>query len=234
MAACNNNLVVNIGAGDGPFNITGGAGSPGLPRNGVNVGPTTPPAPAQEFDCWPWLLVIPPLSIPGAGVECPASFNAALPAAGSFRLPFLGHSTDVTLKNSAGAPLTGPFNPPLKICFRYKQPELDAVGGSPAQFHIQTFRNGVWESLPTTPEGDPSSQVLGRVCAPVDHLTLFAIFVKDGAADQTVAGESSQAAISDVKYLPETGLRPVNPWLWAGGLALAVAVSGLLFIKRRK
>jgi hypothetical protein len=43
---------------------------------------------------------------------------------------------------------------------------------------------------------------LGRVCAPVDHLTLFGLFAGDGYAP---AG-----GVAGVKYLPETGLRPIT------------------------
>ena len=198
------------------------------------VEPAPPPVPpaAQEFNCWPWLVVIPPLSIPDAGVECPASLGAQLPAASSLR--FLGHSTDVTIKDAAGNLVTQ-FNPPIKICFRYNQPDLDALGGEPANFLIQAFRNGVWESLPTTPESDPSSQVLGRTCAPVDHLTLFALFDR-GSSEASV----QPAAALGVKYLPETGLRPIEPWqpivgrVMFAGAALAIGFGVWVVIRWRK
>lgn len=183
-------------------------------------GPAAPPPPApaeQVFDCWPWQLIVPPLVVPHASSDCLPSLGATLPAASSF--PFLGHSTDVTLKNAGGIPVTGPFSPPLKICFRYRQSELDAVGGNPANFLIQTFHNGSWETLSTIPEADPSPSVLGRTCAQVDHLTLFALF--DGYDRETTPSEVSPTnagvtqpaddLMATVKYLPETGVRSVSP-----------------------
>ncbi len=162
------------------------------------------------------MVIVPPLSIPGAGNECRPSLGAALPLAGTFR--YLGHSTDVIIKDAGGTPVTQ-FKPPLKICFRYNQPELAAVNGNPANFLIQTFQHGAWESLPTMPEDDPASEVLGRVCAPVNHLTLFALFSKDEEKGnpfallpqvdfgRTNSNLSTQnPAIPGVKYLPETGV----------------------------
>jgi hypothetical protein len=194
--------------------------------------------PDQVFDCWPWQLILPPLGVPHASSECLPSLGAPLPASSTFR--YLGHSTEVIIKDAGGAPVTQ-FNPPLKICFRYRQPELDTVAGDPAKLLIQTFRNGVWESLPTTPEGDPSPSVLGRACAPVDHLTLFALFAQDGsetpAAEDTsgVAGASvvEGSPLASVKYLPETGVWSDKRW-WLGGLLVSVVVGVGLWVLRRR
>jgi predicted outer membrane repeat protein len=155
--------------------------------------PPAAPAPpqAQRFDCWPWLVIVPPGAAPDVapGQWCQASLGQPLPAPATLR--YLDHSTEVVLKDSAGNPITS-FALPIKVCFRYTQLELDAVGGAPASFLIQVFRDGQWTALPTAPDS-----TLGQpgVCAPVDHLTLFALF------------ERPPATQTFPKYLPETGER---------------------------
>jgi hypothetical protein len=131
------------------------------------------------------------------------------------------------VKDAAGMPLTR-FNPPLKICFRYTQSELDRVNDDPTNFLIQTFQNGAWESLPTTPEGDPSPSVLGRVCAPVDHLTLFALFNRGEPVPEAVELEGS---LAEVKFLPETGMSPVGSW---GGLIGGLVVGIVMWVVLRR
>jgi hypothetical protein len=164
----------------------------------VSTSASAPPL-NQVLDCWPWLVIVPSLSVPNASNSCLPSLGEPLPVPSTFR--YLGHSTEVTINDAEGMPLTQ-FNPPLKVCFRYTQAELDTIGGDPDQFLIQTFRAGNWESLPTVPEDDPGAAILGRVCVPVDHLTLFALFAE---------GEDSDS-ISGVKYLPETGNRSGIMW----------------------
>lgn len=181
--------------------------------------PPPPPSAAasagQEFNCWPWLVVMPPLAVPNGAVNCLPELGATLPAPASFR--FLGHSTDVTVQDAGGSAVTQ-FSSPLKICFRYTQVELDAAGGNPANFLIQTFRNGAWESLPTTPESDSGAGVLGRVCGAVNHLTLFALFARDNTAP-------AANPLASVKVLPETGVGPVGSPAPAAGFP-AVPVAG--------
>jgi hypothetical protein len=204
--------------------------------------PSPPPALSEQvFDCWPWLVILSPLGVPNAGTMCQPSLGAAISEGSKFR--FLGHSTEVEVRDAGGAPATQ-FSPPLKICFRYTQAELDAVGGDASQFLIQTYRNGTWESLTTAPEGDPISQVLGRACAPVGHLTLFALFAKDGSnIPATEVGSAqgttlpSDSPLASVQFLPETGVRSVGLW-WFGGLmvgaiVLAVVV-GMWVVRQRK
>jgi hypothetical protein len=194
--------------------------------------PTPTPVPLldQVFDCWPWEIIVPPLVVPHAGAICQPSLGASLPTPGAFR--YLGHSTDVVIKDAAGMPVTQ-FNPSLKICFRYTQTELDAVGGQANNFLIQTLGDGTWEALPTTPESDPSPSVRGRVCAPVDHLTLFALFAKDG-------GEQGNP-LASVEYLPETGSQATTPWsqvssrlVMIGGMVFVVAMAGGVWLIWRR
>jgi hypothetical protein len=135
------------------------------------------------------------------------------------------------VKDAGGAEVTQ-FNPPLKICFRYTQAELTAVGGDPSQFLLQTYRSGAWESLTTTLEGDPSSAVLGRACAMVDHLTLFALFAKGGNEIPAEVGAATgsnllaDSPLASVSVLPETGTRSLSSnWLW-----LVVGAIGLTSI----
>jgi hypothetical protein len=155
-----------------------------------------PPAPApqlQEFSCWPWLVRVPPGAAPGAapGEWCQASLGQPLPAPSAVR--YLTHSTEVMIKDAAGVPVTQ-FAAPIEVCFHYTPPEVALVSGDPTHFLIQTYRNGRWESLPTAPD---SSLLYPGVCAPVDHLTLFALFAQD---------EPAAAAPADVPlFLPETG-----------------------------
>ena len=128
----------------------------------------------------------------------------------------------MTIKDAGGTSVTQ-FSTHLNICFRYSQPELDAVGGDPANFIIQTFHQGTWQTLPTTPESNPNASVLGQVCAPVNHLTLFALFVDNSVnltengqpntpqeivslqAEQTLSGDDP---VLPIKYLPEAGAQP--------------------------
>jgi parallel beta-helix repeat protein len=206
----------------------GGGGDDGDEDDDDDEPTPVPPPQAQEFDCWPWLVTVPPLAVPNAGTICQPSLDTPLLAASTFR--YLGHSTDVTIEDAAGMPVSQ-FNPPLTICFRYQQPQLDDVGGDPANFLIQTFHNGTWESLTTTPAGDPSPSVLGRVCAPVEHLTLFALFAREGATPAKVA--SADNSLASVKYLPETGVQAVSHWpeVVLGVLAIVV-VGGSLLIRK--
>jgi hypothetical protein len=148
----------------------------------------------------------------------------------------------VEVKDAGGSPVTQ-FKPPLKICFRYTQSELDAVGGDVTQFLIQTYRNGAWESLATTPEGDPSPAVLGRTCAPVDHLTLFALFARDGGETPATAAGSAggtnlpaDSPLASVQVLPETGVQPVGsywPWLVGVVVLAAMAMVGVGVMRRK-
>jgi uncharacterized repeat protein (TIGR01451 family) len=199
--------------------------------------PTSSPPATQEVNCWPWLVVLPPLSVPGATIECQASFGSILSVPSPFR--FLGHSTHVTIKDAAGNPVTQ-FNPPFNICFRYAQSELDAVGGNPGNFLLQIFRDGAWQMLSTTPEGDPSNQVLGRVCAPVDHLTLFALFAND-CIDSASTACTQVGPLASIRYLPATGTRSVtsasfmnNLPVMIGGGMFVVTLVGSVWVVRRK
>ncbi|MBN1993696.1 MAG: choice-of-anchor D domain-containing protein [Anaerolineae bacterium] len=192
-----------------------------------------PPAPlsapqAQEFNCWPWLVIVPPGAAPNAvpGTWCQAAVGQPLPMPGTFR--YLQHSTEVTVKDAAGQPVTQ-FAAPLKICFRYTPAELALINNDPARFLIQVFRNGQWEALPTAPE---SGLLQPGVCALVDHLTLFALFAQ---ADSPAANGSSPGG---VKYLPETGEQPLSPWIrWAGRgieiILLVMVMCGAVLRRRR-
>jgi hypothetical protein len=197
--------------------------------------PASPPPPtpirapkAQEFNCWPWLVIVPLGAAPNAvpGEWCQASLGQPLPVVSTFR--YLGHSTDVTVKDAAGMVITS-FARPIKVCFHYTQPELGAVGGDPASFLIQVFRNGKWEALDTKPEGSLSHP---GVCAPVDHLTLFALFVRDGATRDASAAAASDNELLFPTHLPETGERPLGSGGWgllvAGVAILTMGVSAWL------
>jgi hypothetical protein len=100
-----------------------------------------------------------------------------------------------------------------------------------ADFLIQTFHNEAWESLTTNPEDGPSPSVLGRVCAPVDHLTLFALFARDETAPVEVA--STDNSLAQVKYLPETGLQGGSHWPRVVlGVIVIVAVGGSILVQK--
>ncbi|MFB0536151.1 MAG: hypothetical protein ACETWR_14340, partial [Anaerolineae bacterium] len=178
-----------------------------------------PPPQAREFNCWPWLVVVPPGAAPKAvpGEWCQASLGQPLPAASTFR--YLGHSTEVTIRDAAGAAITQ-FAQPIKVCFHYTQPELDAVGGDPADFLLQVWRDGKWDALDTRPDG--SLRYRG-VCAPVDHLTLFALFARDGAALDASAAAASDSELVFPTHLPETGAPPGGWPLVVVGLWLVLA-----------
>jgi LPXTG-motif cell wall-anchored protein len=187
-------------------------------------GPPPAPAPilapkAQEFNCWPWLVIVPPGAAPNAipGEWCQASLGQSLPAFSTFR--YLQHSTEVTIKDAAGNPIAQ-FASPIKVCFHYTQPELNLVSNNPANFLIQAYRGGQWEALPTAPE---SSLLYPGVCAPVDHLTLFTLFARD---EKTAAATSSGPL-----YLPETG--GVASPLMLGLVGLLAAGLGTWMARRR-
>jgi CSLREA domain-containing protein len=195
--------------------------------------PTPIPAPkAQEFNCWPWLVIVPPGAAPNAvpGEWCQASLGQPLPLVSTFR--YLGHSTDVTVKDAAGMVITS-FARPIKVCFHYTQPELGAVGGDPASFLIQVFRDGKWEALDTKPEGSLSHP---GVCAPVSHLTLFALFARDGARPDASVAAASDSELLFPTHLPETGERLLGSGGWgllvAGVAILAMGVSAWLLRRR--
>jgi hypothetical protein len=202
-----------------------------------------PPPQAQEFNCWPWLVIVPPQLAPkvAPGQWCQASLGKPLPVESTFR--YLGHSTDVVVKDEAGQPITVFAAAPLRVCFRYTPPELSAVDGDPTRFLIQTFRDGKWEALDTRP--DPTLPQPG-VCVSVDHLTLFALFARDAAAPATPVAKAAASAKSnpapapsaEMVYpnrLPETGLPPVSPWTRAVGVALfgAALGAGAWLLRRR-
>ena len=147
-----------------------------------------------------------------------------LPAQSAFR--YLGHSTEVTICDAAGAAVTQ-FVQQIKVCFRYTQPELDAVGGDPADFLLQVLRDGEWQALDTRPEGSLSHP---GVCAPVDHLTLFALFARDGATLDASAAVGSDSTLVFPTHLPETGAPPGGWPLVVVGLWLVLA-GGALFKK---
>jgi len=176
-----------------------------------------PPPKAQEFNCWPWRVIDPPPTV-AASCDCPPDLGKPLPAPSTFR--YLGHSTDVTVKDAAGVAITS-FAQPIKVCFHYTQPELDAVGGDAADFLIQTFQDGQWEALDTAPD---SSLTYPAVCAPVSHLTLFALFARDGKALDASAAAASDDTLAFPKTLPETGDLPFG----SGGRGLAMAGVAIL------
>jgi hypothetical protein len=195
--------------------------------------PTATPTPkAREFNCWPWLVIVPPGAAPNAvpGEWCQASLGKPLLGTSNFR--YMGHSTEVSIKDAAGVAITS-FAQPIKVCFRYTQPELDAVGGDLADFLIQVFRTGTWEALDT--KADSSLRYPG-VCAPVSHLTLFALFARDGAAPDASAEPASDSTLLFPTYLPETGERPLGSGGWgllvAGVAILTMGVSAWLLRRR--
>ncbi len=195
----------------------------------------TPIASAQSqeevFMCWPWEVVIPKAGLPNNAVtSCQPSLGIELPAASSFM--YLGHVTEVEVKDGTGSLVTE-FDPPIEVCFNYTATELAAVGDDVNNFLIQTFRDGDWESLSTSPNG------FNRVCAPVDHLTLFGLFDTGGSSDSTGSASDSTDDASDdplaqVKYLPETGLRePIAPWasVVVGLSSVLVVLTAVLKVK---
>jgi hypothetical protein len=210
-----------------------------------------PPPQAKEYNCWPWLVIVPAQLAPkvAPGQWCQASLGKPLPAPSTFR--YLGHSTDVVVKDEAGQPITVFAAAPLRVCFRYLSPELSAVGGDPANFLIQTLRDGEWEALDTAP--DPTLSHPG-VCAPVEHLTLFALFARDEAAPtatpvaaaappaearsapaEAQANPSSEGEMVYPTRLPETGVLSARLWTRAVGVALfgAVLGAGAWLLRRR-
>jgi hypothetical protein len=194
----------------------------------------------QEFDCYPWIVIVPSLGVPDANVNCLSEQDKPLPEPSPFH--YLGNTAEVTINDAGGTPVYQ-FNPPIKICFRYTQKELDAVDNNPAHFLIQTHYEDAWDSLTTTPELDPSLTVLGRTCAPVNHLTLFAVFARNVQND-LLAIDGSEAltdnSLSGVKYLPETGVWPIGYWSKLTSvitlviIIIAMVGSGLLIKRSRR
>jgi hypothetical protein len=119
----------------------------------------------------------------------------------------------VTVKDAAGAAITQ-FAQPIKVCFHYTQAELDAVDGDPADFLIQVWRDGTWDALDTRPDSSLSQP---GMCVSVDHLTLFALFARDGATP-------SDSELVFPTHLPETGALPFG----SGGRGLAMAGVAIL------
>ena len=194
--------------------------------DGGEVSAPAPPTADQAVTCWPWQVIVPALAIPGAKVQCIPMLGEALPSASPFR--YLGHSAEITVRDSAGVPVHQ-FNPPLTVCFHYTQTELDALlAGDATNFHLQTYRNNIWESLDTRQEIGYGAAP-GRVCASVDHLTLFALF-ENSTGQDTVA----DSPLADVKFLPETGVPPINPWnrVIGGGLVILVSLICILGVWR--
>jgi hypothetical protein len=203
-----------------------------------------PPPQAQEYNCWPWLVIVPAQLAPkvAPGQWCQASLGQPLPAPSAFR--YLGHSTDVVVKDEAGQPITVFAAAPLRVCFRYLSPELSAVGGDPANFLIQTLRDGEWEALDTRPDATLSHP---GVCAPVEHLTLFALFARDEAAPtatpvaaaappaEAKANPSAEGEMVYPTRLPETGVLSARLWTRAVGVTLfgAVLGAGAWLLRRR-
>jgi hypothetical protein len=209
--------------------------------------PPTPKPEAQEYNCWPWLVIVPPTIASKVSSFCLPSLGEPLPAPSTFR--YLGHSAEVTVKDAAGEPVTVFAAAPLKVCFRYLQPELDAVGGDPANFLIQTFQGGEWEALPTAPDAALSQP---GVCASTDHLTLFGLFAREGTASaapvevsapavepappaEAQANPSSEGEMVYPKRLPETGVLSARLWTRAVGVVLfgAAMGAGAWLLRRR-
>jgi hypothetical protein len=72
------------------------------------------------------------------------------------------------------------FSLPARVCIKYTADDLAAAGGDPNNFHIRFYNatTGLWEDL-TPLTVDTANKT---VCAPVTHLTLFALFAKAPAA----------------------------------------------------
>ena len=125
------------------------------------------------------------------------------------------------------------FAQPLKVCFHYTQPELDAVGGDPANFLIQVFRGGEWEAVDTAPDSGLSYP---GVCVSVNHLTLFALSARDEVTPDASAAAASDSTLAFLKVLPETGERPFGSGGWGvavAGVAILALVAGKWLSRRR-
>jgi hypothetical protein len=126
----------------------------------------------------------------------------------------IGPIADIVLLDSNGGLIASPsFANPIEVCYFYGADELARAGNDPARFTIKFFdsASSAWVALPTAPTGS------GRVCAPVTHLTRFAL----------------TARLPVPSTLPNTGApeAPLLPqWIWVV-IALIMMVGAALALE---
>ncbi len=83
----------------------------------------------------------------------------------------LGTTAEIRIYDRNGVSLTS-FDPPLQVCYYYSASDVNSAGGDPDNLIINTAANqfSAWVRLQTyvNPSG-------GKVCALVDHLSLFTV-----------------------------------------------------------
>ncbi len=138
-------------------------------------------------------VAIPPSTVPeGSTLRVAPPAPGSAPQTGSaFKL--LTEPINIEIVDNTGANL-GTFNTPLTICMKYTDADLLAAGGNVSNFVIQTAQiGGTWRQLPTTVD-----QTAKKVCATVDHLTLFALTTSVPTTLPATAREFSAPPIRDL------------------------------------
>lgn len=187
------------------------------------------PCVAATIDIGPLTIVIgeDAVAAPGTLQVAPLVPGDAMPPGANFSM--FGRQLSIVFYDANGQIVPHPtFARPIQICFAYAQADLDAIGGNPANFAIRFFDElaNNWVTLPTTPA--PGN----KVCASVDHLTLFAL---TGAAG--VTGSAVQPATGPIPAsLPRTDESGVviPSWVWAAIALLLVTGAALVFWTRRR
>jgi LPXTG-site transpeptidase (sortase) family protein len=164
-----------------------------------------------------WTVVVPAGTLPDGSIlrkEDINWVNLTMPETG---LISVGYAHEVTVFGPDGKKLTQ-FYPPLTVCFDYNAEDLDKAGGNPDNLLIGSSPGGVaW-----TPH--PSIANSGRVCATINHLTHFAIFIPSlpntgfapnmmtTLAEQPVGKEYFKVTPEGVDMSPkDDALTPANP-----------------------
>ncbi len=122
------------------------------------------------------------ITVPQGSLSQTYVFRLRPPSASESR-PFeagfvmIGHLYNIEALDSAGN-LVRPirFSPSASVCMTYTAQDLAAAGGDPGNFRIRFFDDtlGRWMDLQSLTLDSANS----KVCAPLEHLTLFALFAK--------------------------------------------------------
>lgn len=104
----------------------------------------------------------------------------------------LGRFAEITLEPTPPFP----FRPQPSVCFIYSAADLVKAGGRPENLFIAVYEplTNQWEQLVTSVSGS-------RICAPIEHLSIFGVFT---------AWKGSPAVVSPPKRLPVTGAPQVR------------------------
>lgn len=167
------------------------------------------------------------LTVPGTLQVTPLVPGDALPPGANFSM--FGRQISIVFYDANGQAVQHPtFARPIQICFAYARTDLDAIGGDPQRFVVRFFDDtlNTWVVLPTAPA--PGN----KVCASVDHLTLFAL-TSAASAVLPVAQPAAGPIPASLPRTDESG-SAIPAWVWAAIAILVVAGAALVFWPRRR